>query len=240
VQFDGFCDTGSPNPYHINSLYKLRMDKEMLLDGYGNQVVVRRQGMVEPRVALAADLETAVSSGKGFYVRSRIPDTAFSEWTRNILYLKDRFTIVLDEIRARDAGRFDVSCEWDATYSAIPWSVSPRFVQAKNGATITSSLPVTVTVPPAFGNRRAIQRWCEDLQTGESCVIGNLIYRSREDGICEYTLEPIGKRGLLVSGDSKAFACFGSYGAGEFRVEAEAAYLSKERIFAANMQTISW
>ena len=234
VQLDGFFGRGR-NPYHVNALYLLRMGGKLLLSGYDNQVAVRRQGMVEPHVAQAAALEAAASCGDAFYVRATVPDMPFSAWTRHILYLKGLYAIVLDEVRARAPGRFDIDCRWRVLGAASPMPRAPRCVQSRTGVTIACSVPASAST----NGSHVTQSWSCKLGAGDTVALGNLVYLAAQRGKATHTAEPVGRRGLLVRGDGKALACFGPRRLGAIEVKAEAAYLSRTRLFGAKATLIA-
>ncbi|MBN1669450.1 MAG: hypothetical protein JXR37_00345 [Kiritimatiellae bacterium] len=231
---DGYYGA-SRTVYHVNALHTVRMGGTLLLNGDQNQIRVRRQGMVAPAVAKAAALETAVCSGSGLYVRSRVPDMPFSAWTRHILYLKDLYTIILDEIEAREPGRFDITCEWRGTGGNKLQSNDARCMRFTGGTTVACSVGARVR-----GEKGHVtQSWSQELAAREACALGNLVYPTGP-GDAHATVDSVSGRLLRIGGDAPALACFGPYQAGETEVDADAAYLAPGTVFGANLRRLVW
>lgn len=234
VQIDGFYGRGR-NPYHVNALYALRMGGNLFLNGYGSQVSVRCQGMVEPSVAAAAALEAAAAAGHGFYTRSTVPDMPFSSWTRHVLYVQGIYAIVADEVRARQAGRFDVSCGWGVLGKPSVLKQSPRCAQVSSCVTVACSTPVEITT----GRSLLTQEWSGALSADDRVAFGNLLYRADKRGTCPLSLEPLAGRRFLIDGTTRAVVCFEPGRIGGIDVEASAAYVSQSRLFAANATSLA-
>lgn len=230
---DGYYGA-SRTVYHVNALHTLRMGGTQLLRGDENQVRVRRQGMVTPKVAKAAALETAVCSGDGLYVRSTVPDMPFSSWSRHILYLKDLYTIVFDEIRARQTGQFDITCDWRGTGRENLEPKGSRAVRLRGGTTVACGVDAKVSVWKASVS----QKWSQQLEAGASCTMGNLIYPTGPVKTQPCTAESVGDRALLIEGGARALACVGGWHEGDLAIDAEAAHLATERIFGANVRSV--
>ena len=110
ILLDGFFG-GGRNEFHVNTLYRLRLQGKNFLSGYGNDVEVWRDGMME-NVGRAAELQTAMSAGNIVYVESGVTNSASARSRRHLLYVRDNLMLVLDRITAINSGDFEITTNW--------------------------------------------------------------------------------------------------------------------------------
>ena len=232
VLVDGYYGATRNSPYHVSALHRLRMGGKTLLSGYENQLFVRRQGMVELRPAKAAALEASACSGNAFYVRSRVPNMPFSDWSRHILYLNGLYTLVVDELRARSPGTFDMFCQWKPSGDPKVVDGAPRCVQARKKPATTIACSAPADISAGWGSVR--QTWTRALEAEETCAMGNLIYPAERRGTLDYRLEQLDERTYFVTGKHDALVSVGACDKGTFDIAAEAAYCSGSRLFVAD------
>ncbi|MBN1669451.1 MAG: PQQ-binding-like beta-propeller repeat protein [Kiritimatiellae bacterium] len=224
-QIDGYHGRAR-NPYHVNPVYLLRMDGQTLLSGYSNQLHVRRNGMVETEVAMAAALKRTVALGATAYVKTQVPNMPFSSWDRHVLYAGGHYTCVLDRLTARESGRFEVDCGWRLQGEPDAGRREPRRVRTREGAVLCCAQPVRLG---EYGHAS----WSGDLQAGQAFALNTLVYA---EGASKRSLmlEPLGECANLVTGTHRAFVGAGPYASSGFAVEAAAAHVAPDVIFLAD------
>jgi len=228
-QIDGFYGHGR-TPHHVSPIYILRMNERLILYGYESQIVVRRQGMVENKVPMAAQLKQAVASGDVAYVRTHVPDMTFSTWDRHLLYLKGDYVLVVDTVAGRADGEYDVSCNWATMGRA---NVSPderRRITLTSGTMVYCANPLAVSV----ADRVKRQSWSGNLKRGESTTITNLLYAQPGKKARTFRIDAIGDGANLISGEHLAYVGTGRFESDAFSVNAGFAYISPTRVFLSN------
>ena len=108
---DGFAGMGR-NPYHLGAIKELRLFGTTVLSGYENDVDISVDGLVEPKVARAAALKKAFTSGGVSYLQLEVPNMPGATWKRHLLFVDGEFALVADDIKARRKGMFDISIGW--------------------------------------------------------------------------------------------------------------------------------
>ncbi|MCK5805996.1 MAG: VCBS repeat-containing protein, partial [Lentisphaeria bacterium] len=80
---------------------------------FHNAVTVARKGLGEADVPQAAELVRSEKLGEhAVYVATRLPEYNGMDWTRHIIWLKGRFTYVLDELTAREEDDYSCVLGW--------------------------------------------------------------------------------------------------------------------------------
>ena len=112
VMFDLVNELGR-KPYQLNTLYHLRINGKVYLDGYENYLQVVKNGVAEKHVPLAGRLRKAGTAGNMVYHVSAVPDMAHGEWERTLVLKKRKAALIADRITARDGGDLQVLLNWE-------------------------------------------------------------------------------------------------------------------------------
>ncbi|MGM0494788.1 MAG: hypothetical protein ACQER1_17785 [Armatimonadota bacterium] len=238
---DGF-NGGGRNPHHVSALWLLRMGVEepgaveggfsgwtsdLLLRGYANQATVLRDGLAENHVAKAARLDATHEVSTLAHVRSTVPDAAFSEWTRDLLWLDDRVLVVSDLISAREAGQFDLSVGWEPTQNIRPRDDGRGCVlHSGNNSTIVSARPMRWE----YSSGKLFERTMATLQEAESERLISAVYRDSETSAFDYELESLGPDAARVTGEMTAVVSFGEAQLGDYEALADAVVVGERRL----------
>ena len=126
VLLDGFNGQGR-NPYHCFAILELRLDGHTVLAGYENQLVVKADGMVEPKVALYAALKDCGVLGDTAFAVGEVPNAGYCNWRRTIAQRVGRYAVVVDRTVFRQANESaeiltkwqSPSAVWDAERNAL-------------------------------------------------------------------------------------------------------------------------
>ncbi|HUS81398.1 MAG TPA: hypothetical protein VM283_09045, partial [Armatimonadota bacterium] len=226
-------DGGGRNPHHVSALKYLRQRGGRLLEGYGNMVAVLRDGMSENLVAKAARLDASVALDGLAWVRSTVPNEAFSSWRRDLLYVGDDFTIVADGVTARDAGQFEVECRWAPMGRVRPLPDGMFGSQQEGGmrATVLCAMPAEIS----FEYGHLVQKRNVSLQPGEGLGFVNIVYAADKPDEYRYRLRPLTEDAAVISGATDALFASGPVttapaGEGGLTVEADLSLVSPERV----------
>jgi len=117
VWIDGY--TGLPSPYHTFAINQLRIDGYQVLRGRQNQVLVKVDGMVEPRRPLDAALRHHNVIGQTVTAVGETPKTAYCSWQRTLAHRIGRYSLFVDDLEFRaDSENAEIRFIWEG-----PWSV---------------------------------------------------------------------------------------------------------------------
>ena len=226
VLLDGFNYSGR-HPHHVSAIKTLRHGPNLLLEGYGNQVVILRNGMTENHVAKAARLDaTAAIEGMAF-VRSDVSDASHAAWVRDILWVDDAYTLVADTVTVRDGGDFEIICQWEPMEGA-ELNEEEGWVRRsdESGATVASGRPMTLSV--VSNQLRQILR----LQAGDGDrqTLINAVYADTDGEKPDYLLRAAGDNAVRISGTDEALFAVGSAAVGDLETEAMATHLRPDRV----------
>ena len=249
LMLDGF-DGRRRNPHHVSALAYLRSGGRELLSGYGNQVSVLRNGLSENHVAMASRLRGAFSGEKMAYIGAVVPDYAYSSWQRDILWVDDCLTLVVDALTVREAGEFEITGQWEPAGALHPSDVDPRWAQSEGECPITlvAAQPVRVSNGPGpLQHARSLasiidgllsddhilnQHLNANLAAGERVSIVNAIYADDAPGEFAYRLDPLSDQATLISGKARGVLCTGPCEVKGLSFDASVAYVSSHRLFA--------
>ncbi len=227
-------DGGGRNPHHVSSINYLRLTDRLLCDGYENMVTVLRDGMSEIRVAKAARLDATVAQDGIAWVRSTVPDSAFSSWQRDLLWVDDEYAIVADIVTAREAGEFEVLCRWRPVGSGIlgpegvfggqhPGGVNASFVCAQPALTSVDAGVLT-------------QQRNVDLGEGESLGFINILYADEEARQFNLRMLPLGENAAVFHGRDRGLVSVGSFADEQagIAIDADLALLTEDKVALMN------
>lgn len=227
-------DACGRNPHHISALKSLRMTNRTICDGYENMVTVLRNGMSENRVARAARLEGSVALDGLAWVRSTVPNEAFSSWQRDILWVDDSYVLVADTVTARESGEFEVACRWRPVGAG---RLGPEGVfggQHSSGvnATFVCAQPALVSIDTGIlTQQRNVQ-----LAEGDTLGFVNILYADAQQGQFGYRMLPVGETAAVFSGTRRGLLCVGPFKDEEagITVEADLALVTEQTVALMN------
>ena len=231
-QMDGFYGKAR-TPYHVNPLYTLRMfgGKTLLSRGYANMIAVRANGMVDPVVPRAAALKRRVVLGDAAYVHTQVPNMAWAAWDRRLLYVRDKYAVVIDDVTGRKDGAYDISVNWQPSgRSPVADKKDPRKMICRNGPVIQCAEPVRVQAE----NRIIRQTYNGALRKGETKTFGNILYWSEGANKRDASIDPFNGRSWLIHGPGHTALLALGETKGDIASDAEMLYVSDERILLVN------
>ena len=219
---DGFNGPGA-HPYQLNTILKLRMfGGKSVLDGYGNDLFVWRNGTAGDPVPRAALLRDRFAGGGVAYLASEVPDISASRWQRHVLYLGDK-AIVVDRIEARAEGDFDVSCFWELGGTLRSAGKPSRIAFSGQGVRISGSHGTLERV----SDRELVQRHAAKLKKGEALSFANMFNRDSDFPL----IGALGDGVYRVDGSEPALLIAGpaTYSPASFK--GEMLFLDRHRLF---------
>ncbi len=248
LMLDGF-DGRRRNPHHVSALTYLRSGGHELLSGFGNQVSVLRDGLSENHVAMAAKLRGTFSGEEMAYISVVVPDYAYSAWQRDILWVDDRLTLVIDGLISREAGEFEITCQWEPVDPLHPSEVDPRWAQSEgeHPITLVTAQPARLSNGPGpLQHARSLASLIDDLlrddhilnqhlnaelAAGDRMTIVNAVYADDAPGEFAYRLDPLSDCATLVSGKTCGVVATGSCMVQGLSFDASVAFVSSHCLF---------
>jgi len=97
---------------------------------YQNTVLVLRNGQLPDKPTALCDLEYAADHSRCGFVRSVMREVNGADWARGVVWLKDGWFAVIDSVRCREAGDFNLFCQWRTT---APSELDGRTFRARAG-----------------------------------------------------------------------------------------------------------
>ncbi len=227
-------DGGGRNPHHVSSLNFLRLTGRKLCEGYENMVTVLRDGMSETAVARAARLDGSVALDGYAWVRSTVPNEAFSSWQRDLLWADDRFVLVADSVTAREEGEFEVACRWRPMGPGIlgPEGVFGGQNSGGSHATYVCAQPASIAIRAGTLTQQRNVRLVE----GERLGFINICYAEEQARGFRLRMLPLGESAALITGDERGLVSVGSFADQEtgLAVEAEVALVTEDAVCLMN------
>jgi hypothetical protein len=187
---------------HDGSIYFRAMPPSM-----HNCAEIKKDGEIADIPPLAT-LEALGSFKRSGIVRSRVANYGGTNWTRNILWMRGRFFVIIDDFVAREDGLFEVSIHWQTLGDVALDGDRFRVSQELNGPiphpddnTLTVRRIATLHIVNAggivssiypdygygrfssYGGQRVIvlrQTKCARLKAGERIRIANLLYATSD------------------------------------------------------------
>lgn len=108
-------------------------------------------GLNDEPVPAACELIASAESDDVQIVSSRLPNYRGTDWTRNLIFCGDRFTVVIDQIQTRKADEYIVSCNWRTPGWA---SLDDTGWTARQEDVVFHLLPGQLDPPPFAGTKR--------------------------------------------------------------------------------------
>ena len=171
----------SRNPYHTFAVLALRLDGESVLDGYLNQVLVRADGLVEPRVAMDAVLRHRDVVGQSAVAVGEVPHAAFCSWRRSLVQRIGRYALLVDDLEFRtDSDGMEVEILWQGKGK---WWMGPNGGSVRvEGNAKSFGIEISDRVETEVGKGRARMVWHGAARRGERKRFFSLVAGDREGG----------------------------------------------------------
>ena len=169
----------SRNPYHTFALLELRLDGQTVLEGYMNQLLIRADGLVEPRVAMDAALRRRDVIGRTAVAVGETPHAAFAAWQRTLIQRIGRYALVVDRLEFRtDSDDMEVEIFWQGkgTWQTVADSGAVRIED--NGTPYEIRLSDAVDTTAENGVARMVCR--EAVRDGDHRLFFSLIAGDRD------------------------------------------------------------
>jgi len=116
ILIDGY-NGASRNPYHTFAVLELRIGGYTLLKGYRNQLMVKVDGLVEPKIPMDAALKEHQVIGKSAVVVGEVPNAPFCNWQRTLVQRIGRYALLADELTFReDSDNVEVQIQWETEH----------------------------------------------------------------------------------------------------------------------------
>ncbi len=107
-------NAGVRNPYHSFALLELRIDGQTLLQGFGNQLLTRADGMVEPQVPMDSALKFCDVIGQTATAVAEVPRASYCYWRRTLAQRVGRYALIVDDLTFRnDSENMEVQIKWE-------------------------------------------------------------------------------------------------------------------------------
>ena len=177
-----------------------------------NTLVVYRDGLFEPIPRLTGLAALGDFPGIGM-TQTYLSGYNGVNWRRNILWLKEQYFLVIDEVEAELAGAFGMNAVFRTLSDEKPEIGADRLRAVHKGAPfsiISASCPrlkLTSTTPPA-GNRYAlVESKTAEMGPGDREYFINLLYSPRGERDWPHDVVPAGEGAVMIkSPDGYAFA----------------------------------
>jgi len=84
----------------------------MSLMKYYNTMLVIHNGQASPKIPYMCSLETACDLPQTGFMQSQMPNYNATDWMRSVVWNKQRYWLVFDDVRAQEAGDYTCLCQW--------------------------------------------------------------------------------------------------------------------------------
>lgn len=211
-----------------------------------NTIAIYRDGLFEPIPRLTS-VEARADFGPVALTQTKLAHYNGADWRRNIVWVKGRFFLFIDEIEALEAGSFGLQCIWrvigDVTLDRDRFTCTQgldRFCLVNGNG---SKLKLTTTTPYSRRRHAVVQMQAADLEPSETTAFSNIFY-CPEGGV-DFPNEVVSltSNAVLVrlEGERHAYA-----GTGRVRIENGPAvdcamfYATADELFLAGGRSFEW
>lgn len=249
----GHYDTGAIISCTLDG-YKFIVDSEYLLgkSSEHSMVVVVREGQSPQPVPPLAELTGKVDFEEGAYTATRISNYNHVTWDRHILWLKNRYFVVLDLLTPETPGRFRFDCIWKVLDRGMEEFHETGVVcRAPAPEDLVRDFdPVTFHLQGVDGIWRD-HRTCEDegkywkihqtktrdMDPADRVSYQNLFYVEKTPSI-NYRPVRHTESVMRILSDQEAVVAVGSRKAGRFEMRADFVYASDSEVLLVNATSI--
>ena len=211
-----------------------------------NTIAIYRDGLFEPMPRLTS-LEAHADFDRVGLTQTKLAHYNGADWRRNIVWVKDRFFLFVDEIEALEAGSFGLQCIW-RTIGDV--TLAPDRFVSKQGLSRfclingnEAKLKLTTTTPRTRDRHAIAQSQTADLKKGEVAAFLNIFYCADTSDGFPYEIARADKNCVLVKLGSDDYAYAGT-GRVEIargpRAEASVFYATHDELYMAGGKRITW
>lgn len=188
-----------------------------------NSIDVARDGQTGVLPPLA-ELAVRADLGRVGFVRSDLVDYNGMDWSRNLLWAKGRYFVVIDQLQAREPGDYDLRCYWRLLGDA---QLEDRTLEVTQPgahfyvANADVSIPLLKEFDPSLEARTLVGDWSAypyadnvvrvlvqrqraPLSAGQSAYFINLLYARPEDRARDLTINAVMDGVALVEGEGES------------------------------------
>jgi len=210
-----------------------------------NTVAVFRDGLFEPVPRLTGLDAKADLPGVGM-TRTSVRAYNGMDWSRNIIWAKERYFLVVDELTAREAGDYGLQCIFRVL--GEPEIGADRVLVRQEGkrfALMTDGLPTWEqrgVTPPATGRYGLFENQNAELEAGDTLSFLNLFYCPEGEEPFPFEIVRADDAAVLIRGpDGIACAGAGTLDAPRLPlVDAALFHLTPTRWSLADGRSLSW
>ncbi|HWL52877.1 MAG TPA: hypothetical protein VNQ90_10600 [Chthoniobacteraceae bacterium] len=161
----------SRNPFHVLAMTELRIDGTTLLKGYLNQVRLRSNGAVGPKLETEAVLKGDLAFGKSALAVAEVHQLPYGRWRRSVYLREGRLSLVVDRLKVlEDSSRFEAEFWWQGV---MPWRQRGGNLRSKDAVVLNGDLLPSVTE----GNRTRFL-WNGTVRKGEQKDFFSLVLKA--------------------------------------------------------------
>jgi hypothetical protein len=228
-------------PYYCLNLEKLRIGEATLLENndHNSTVIARRQGLIAAELPLESALKVHKVVGDVAHVEAEVPKFGYGVWRRAVLHAKGRWTVVADQLTARqDTQQLEMRVQW-ALPTAARLTEEGRFEYAAGKAT-------AVLIPATRAGLRAGGGLAQctvrgDVKAGERLEMISLLDRHPSDVRPRLSCARLTDSAAMLSVPGPVLAALGRVELANQQVEvdAEAVLVGSEFVYAAGVRTLT-
>ncbi|MBU0607297.1 MAG: VCBS repeat-containing protein [Armatimonadetes bacterium] len=209
-----------------------------------NTLAIYRDGLFEP-VPRFTTLEQRVDLGPMGLCQTMVSGYNGTDWRRNIFWARDKWFVCLDEVEARTAGDYGLTCVW-RTMGDLALKTD-RVCATQPGARFSllnadgARFRVTGTTPPSRERKALMQSRSAALAAGQKTCFMNLFYSPGAEADFPYEIVQAGPGAALVR-ESGEIICVGvnSAGAGLPQVKAALFAVGSRSFTLAGGTSLAW
>ncbi|MHC4743767.1 MAG: hypothetical protein ACYS8Z_17770, partial [Planctomycetota bacterium] len=236
ILIDGF-NGASRNPYHTFAILELRLDGRTLLKGYGNQLLTRADGLVEPHIPMDAGLKYHTVVGRTASVSTEVAKAFYCSWRRTLAQREQRYALVVDDLKFRtDSDNLEIQIQWETERAAKTFAdghIEFDAVTEVQGqrAQVRGQIWAADLTETTRRGRVATMRRFEWAREGQRRVFFSLVGKQPHDQEAAMGCARLAENASALALPSPALAV-----AGEFQgVRAELAVVAKDHLYAKGL-----
>jgi len=211
-----------------------------------NTVAIYRDGLFEP-VPRLTSVEARADLGPVALVQTRLAHYNGTDWRRNIVWAKERFVLVLDDVEALEPGSFGLQGVWRIIGDV---TLTRNRVEARQGLSRFclvnaggAKLKLAETTPRSPNRRAVFQLTAAELERGGRAGFCNIFYCPDTDTGWPYDVARVGPGAVLVQRGPERY---GYVGTGKVdlphgpKADAAVLYATAEDVYVAGCRNFEW
>ena len=228
-------------PYYCLNFEKLRIGQTTLLQSgdHNSTVIARRQGLIAAELPLESALKVQKVVGDVAHVEAEVPKFGYGVWRRAVLHAKGRWTVVADQLTARqDSPQLEMRVQWSLP-AAAKLAEEGYFEYAAGKATAVL-VPATQTgLRVGTGLAQCTVR--RDVKAGEKLEMITLLGRQPPDARQRLSCARLTDSAAMLSVPGPVLAALGQVDLPQHQVraDAEAVLVGNEFIYAAGVRALT-